>query len=222
MPDTPARFGEALRALRKVSLSDLVQAQAAAKKRNGGGIVISKSQLARYEGGALPPLRHAEHLDGLYQARGWLSLALRNLWGPRWDPWGTHDGPLARHHHLIWPARLEGHVWIRLKPRSDSVDAHHRVTLQWGAWCRDVDCALPAAGVVLVTGKAEDERSVTLNLSADREVFVLYGAGESFPPEDIVLNIEHGWKECQRNSRRSGEAGAVPGPASVPKREATP
>lgn len=195
MPDTPGRFGAALRALRRVSLNDLVRAQEEAKARSGLGIVISKSQLARYEGGALPPLRHAQHLDDLYQANGWVSLAMRSLWGPRWDPWNTHDGPLACHHPLIWPAELGTRVWIRLKPRSDSVGVDHRLTLEWGPWRCEVECVLPDTGVVLTTGKAREDRSVTLNLRADREVFVLHGAGESFPPEDIVMDIEHDWLE---------------------------
>jgi hypothetical protein len=156
---------------------------------------ISKSQLQRYErGDLLPPLAHAEHLDSLYDGQGWVDISLRSLWRTRWDPWGTTDRP-SRHHAVEWPAKLAGIVWLKVIPVQRGAESDHHIELVWGPWSQTIDIAIEARGAVLFTGKAEDEDGmpVTCNVSADRPVHLLHGAGDDFV-DDIALDVRSGWR----------------------------
>lgn len=150
-PSTPEEFGRGLRALRTVSLRTLAERQAPR-----GSLVLSKSQLDRYEKGLLPPLKYAQHLDDLYEARGWVIIALRGLWRSSWDPWGMESAANTVHADA-WPPQYSGMVWIKIKPLSENAGELHHFLLHWGIWSRCVkERPLGEAGLVLMTGKAKD------------------------------------------------------------------
>lgn len=193
IPSSSREFGAGLRSLRTVGLRRLASQQAAGPER----LVLSKSQLSRYEAGEqLPSLRYAQHLDDLYDAAGWVTMSLRTLWRPKWNPWAEEHGDPGRLHVGDWPAPYRGIVWIKVKPTPDNLGKRHRLTLDWGPWRQVVRCALVADGVVLMTGKAPDADGISkaCNLSADRPVFTLYGAGDALAGEK-VLDIRSGWSQ---------------------------
>jgi hypothetical protein len=205
---TPAELGAGMRRLRPASLADLVQAQvqwkAAAGCERGAMPVLSKSTLSRYENGTIPPLKHAEHLDKVYQSNGWVALSIRSLWRSTWDPWDDEaNGWGSQIHYGNWPAALKGQVWIKIRPQPAEADRKVKLRLKWGPWRRRVPLVLGLGGAVLTTGKAVDKSgvSVSLRLKASRPVFTLFGAGEDLDG-DIVLNIEDGWTEAERKRQR--------------------
>jgi transcriptional regulator with XRE-family HTH domain len=183
-------LGKQMKAIRgKTGLRKFEEAQDA----GSAGLVISRSQLSRYEQGkVLAPLKYAEHLDHLYDAGGWVDLSLKNLWRPRWNPWA--DEFPALHHYGLWPALHHGLVWVKVKPTAENIDCMHALTLEWGPWGHSVTAVLPAEGIVLVTGKAVDDEGTNsaLELVADRNVFALFGAGEDLDGE-ITIDIHRGW-----------------------------
>lgn len=183
-----ADFGRALRRFRGG-----VSVRALAKREcNQGKDGISVAQLYRYERGEfLPGLKHAKHLDILYDADGKVELYLANLWDPEWNP-DHHGRTKPEHNHYYrWPPEYSGLVWVHLKPAADSVNSHHKIRLQWGPWKMGTEIKIPADGAYLVTGKAADDsnQSVTLELNCDLHVFALFGAGiiknETAPKLDI-------------------------------------
>jgi hypothetical protein len=157
-------------------------------------LVISKSQLSRYEQGLLlPPLDYADHLDDLYAADGWVSMSLKALWRPRWTPW-VEEFP-AQFHHGGWPAEYHGSVWIKLLPIIENVGNVHTIDLEWGPWGRRVVEPLPRTGLILVTGKMRDADGIsrTCNLASDLHVYALFGAGEGLEGEEVRM-IHRGWE----------------------------
>lgn len=156
---------------------------------------LSHAQLARYEvGQLLPPLQYAQHLDRLYEAEGWIEMNLRSLWRPRWDPWGQEHGSVSRFHSNGWPAKYGGVVWVKLKPHAQTLDSPHGITLTWGPWVCEVHVEIQSQGVVLLTGKAIDLDGVsnTCNLTCDKPVFALFGAGGALDG-DVVIDIRDQW-----------------------------
>lgn len=190
IPSTVEEFGAGLRRLRQASVRELE-----ARQRRVGGLVLSKSSLQRYQDGRqLPKLEHADHLDDLYGAEGWVSTAIRSLHGAVWDPWAKEHGAASLHHAVTWPAWHHGLVWISLKPLPRNIGADHVITLTWGPWNAVVALALSAEGQTLVTGKSEDKsgHSVTLNLDSALPVFALHGAGTAPSPGNVV-DIRRRW-----------------------------
>jgi hypothetical protein len=183
-------FGLGLRALRSVGVRRL----AARQKPAPGALVLSKSQLDRYERGALPPLQYARHLDTLYEAEGWVEMSIRSLWRPRWNPWTDDHGTARRIHAGRWPAQYGGLVWIKVKPQPEWVSHEHVIELEWGPWQRRITCVLEADGAVLATGKATDDDGIsrTCNLTSEPALYALYGAGEYLSGE-TVLDVRRGW-----------------------------
>lgn len=190
IPSTVQEFGAVLKRLSPASVRELE-----ARQHRAGGLVLSKSSLQRYQDGSqLPKLEHADHLDDLYGAHGWVSTAIRSLHGAAWDPWAKEHGVASLHHAFTWPAWHHGLVWISLKPLPRNVSADHVITLTWGPWDAVVALTLPAEGQILVTGKSEDKsgHSVTLNLDSGPPVFALHGAGPAPSPGDVV-DIRRRW-----------------------------
>jgi hypothetical protein len=189
-PTTPEEFGRGLRELRTMGLRSF-----AARQDPSGKLVISKSQLDRYEKGQLPPLKYAKHLDELYLGRGWVEMTLHSLWRSTWDPWLAEHGVAKPFHFGRWPASYSGLVWIKIKPLPDNVDSLHHIEIWWGPWECDVRHSLPPEGVVLVTGKAETKGrpSVVCNVSCDKDVFVLFGLGWDLTDE-VVVDIRRRWR----------------------------
>lgn len=187
IPGSTAEFAAGLRALRVGSLRDLAS-------RQTGKLVISKSTLSRYEhGSSLPPLKHHVHLDALYGGSGWVSLAVRALRRGGWDPWADEDGFKARRHAGIWPAEYGGDVWMKIKPTPDGVERSHQLSLAWGPWRCQVACTPGPEGALLITAKAPDKSAVSLSLTCNREVFVLFGAGDRVEDERVVIDINSMW-----------------------------
>jgi hypothetical protein len=154
--------------------------------------------LGRYENGeSLPPLDEAYQLDEAYGAGGWLMYALAHLWQRKWNPWAD-EWPSMTHAHR-WPPQYEGAVWIDLRPSSGNVGEVHHLHLRWGPWERFVDVALPEAGIVLMTGKAQDDDGIarTLNLDVDRRLYVLWGAGDVDLTDPRALDIRTGWTRVE-------------------------
>lgn len=170
------------------------------RKPNDGAyvynVVLARSTLSRYERGALPPLELAQHLDQLYEADGWIDLGLRTLWRPKWHPWLMPEAYPQAQHFIKWAAGYSGPVWVKVVPAAGNDGQDHRVTLRWGPWVQMAEVTLPENGLVLVTGKAADDdgHAVTLNLTCDKVVHVLSGAGQDLDGE-IVLGISDGWNQ---------------------------
>lgn len=199
VPQTSQELGEGMRALRSVGLRSLERNQHPGKTGIYGytyRVRVSRSALSRYEGGVLPPLHLAAHLDQLYSADGWIDLGMRSLWRPHWDPWEQSDAWPQRMHFTRWPSRYSGLVWMKVVPASRSVDEDHTVILDWGPWHREVRLAhLSARGTLLITGKALDPDGIsrTLNFACDKQVHVLFGAGDEGVDTEDVLDIRDGW-----------------------------
>lgn len=186
-----SKFGVGLRAWRTSSLRDLEAKQ----HTSGFGYVLSKSQLHRYEiGETLPNLNVAQHLDRLYDADGWVEMALRSLWRPAWTPWRDEHRPPRRLHAGSWPAGYGGPVWVKVLPHPETLRCEHVIVLEWGPWKREVRWTPDDIGLVLVTGKAPDADGVsrTCNVSVNYPVFVLFGAGDELSGE-VVRDIRSGW-----------------------------
>lgn len=167
----------------------------AARQAGSASPVISRSQLSRYEHANLPPLKHADHLDRLYEGGGWIAMSIKSLWRSRWDPWsGDSEEWAGKNHFGRWPADYAGMVWIKIKPKPTEVDTTVEVDLEWGPWGKTISICLPKDGVTLATGKARDIDGVsrTCNVRVNRHVFTLFGAGEDLGDEN-VLDIRQGW-----------------------------
>ena len=194
LPASWRELGEGLARLRgDRSVRVLAEAQDASRFPYS----ISPSQLHRYETTGRPiPLKHATHLDTLYEGRGWLEMAIRTLWRSDWDPWALDNALLARRHSAGWPAEFSGTVWFKIRPAAESIDTIHHIDFEWSAWRRSVDLAIPQAGALISTGKMVDidGLSRTCNITADRRVFLLYGAGEDFDDEAVTIDIRRGWR----------------------------
>ena len=192
LPSTAFEFGAGLRALRSVSLRDLEARQ----PQGRGALVLSKSQLQRYETGQLlPPLSYTDHLDGLYDANGWVKLSLSALYAVTWNPWAEGGALAATAHAHEWPAPYRGPVWIVIKPLPENAGNAHTVTLDWGAWSAGLTLAVGTKGLTLTTGKSLDRSgvAVTFNLESDLPVFTLFGAGA--PPSGYpVTRIHRRWR----------------------------
>lgn len=187
-------FAQALRRLRRVGLRTLVARQ----EEDPGAfeIVLSRTQLSRYETGQLlPPVRHARHLDRLYEADGWLEMRLQNLWRPDWDPWTESDLVPQTYHAVEWPWRYAGLVWIKLIPARVG-ESVRTIELQWGHWVFRRELELARDGLVLTTGKARDVDgiSVICNIASEEPVFVLHGTGTDLSGEK-VLDIRQMWSK---------------------------
>jgi hypothetical protein len=200
-PTTAIELGVGLRELRRpTSLRRL-----ASRQRSGPGLLmLSKSQLDRYEKGEVqpaPPLEYAEHLDALYGGGGWVELSIRNLWRPRWNPWLQEHGVAARIHAGRWPAQFGGLVWIKVKPLPECANEMHRMFLEWGPWGRSIETNIAADGVVLATGKGRDPDGISriCNLTVDHDVFALYGSGESLDDESVI-DIRRGWAKVNEDA----------------------
>jgi hypothetical protein len=74
---------------------------------------------------------------------------------------------------------------------------------------REVVISPPASGMLLFTGKAADADGIprTCNVSVDRQVYLLHGAGDDFDDE-ITLDLRRGWRVAP------GETGDSPAPGS--------
>jgi transcriptional regulator with XRE-family HTH domain len=187
LPASPQELGAALRTMRGVSLDNLL---------SGTSVPVSKSQLGRYERGvSLPPLKLARDLDRLYEAEGWIEVAVRSLWRRKWDPWRRGEVIPKRIHALQWPAAYEGIIWLKIIPTPAEVGRRHDIGLAWGPWRYDSHIYLDAAGVLLVTGKARDDdgATVVMNLDTDPGTFLLHGAGEDFSGERVI-DIRQAWR----------------------------
>jgi transcriptional regulator with XRE-family HTH domain len=194
-PRSRVELGQALRALRTVGLRGLEEIQ----ERTGAQVVLSRAQLSRYERGeCLPPLQYAEHLDGLYDGRGWVEIAIRSLWRSKWDPWSKEHGSAGRFSVIAWPAEYAGIVWIKLKPEPESAGNQFAVKIDWGPWVREVCCRIDEHGIVLMTGKAADVNrvAVSMNIAADKPLYTLNGVGGNLP-DDEVIDIQRGWAQIE-------------------------
>lgn len=157
------------------------------KAQAGSRVILSKSSLARYEAGQLPPLRYATHLSELYGGAGWLEVAVRGLWMSDWNPWATEDP--AKVHLFAWPAAYAGLVWIYLRPGPHNVAAPHNFRLHWGPWRCEQHLILPEEGVVLITGKHKDEGApVSCMTSSDHSFHLLHGVGGGGPKSSIDIS----------------------------------
>jgi hypothetical protein len=191
LPETRQELGAAMSRLRGRRLT-LRQLAAHLNETVPGG--VSRTTLWRYEKGeALPPLDIASQLDDAYGAGGWLMYALAHFWQRGWDPWA--DGWPATTHAHRWPAPYGGAVWMDLRPSPHDVGQVHQIRLAWGPWERFVEVPIPAEGKVLLTGKAADDDGVarTLNLDSDRQIYVLWGAGDLDLNDRRILDIRRGW-----------------------------
>lgn len=158
---------------------------------------FSRSQLSAYETGQrLPALEHADALDALYEACGWIALSIRSLRRGSWDPWRTERSASGMH-AFAWHASYEGMVWIKVKPTEDNHSLPHQLTSEWGPWRRVDRLVLSAGGLVLLTGKAADDDGIakTYNLDADPEVFALSGFG-ALPDHENVVDVRRGWERA--------------------------
>lgn len=199
LPRTGKELGLAMRSHRNVGLRIFEKRQEELLRKPGSQgyeyrCVLSRSRLSRFENGSLPPLELADHLDQLYEAEGWLKLALSSLWRSAWRPWETSsEWPLTMH-FASWPANFSGLVWAKVVPCPDERGELHQLHINWGPWVRKVEVVLHQAGVVLVTGKARDLDGVsrTLNLTCNKKVHVLFGCGEDLEGEELV-DIRQGW-----------------------------
>ncbi|MAU84032.1 MAG: hypothetical protein CME34_19610 [Gordonia sp.] len=206
-----AEFGDGLRALRgQRGLRRLAREQ---DQADNAQFHISHAQLSRYERGeVLPPLSIAEHLDWLYEGDGWVSTNIRQLWRRTWNPWSIHSAGPTRMHSAMWPAPFAGIVWLKIQPTADAVGTEHRFALEWGPWMRAIDVVVPRNGALLFTGKAKDADGIprTLNLTCDKRVFLLHGAGDEFEDEEVVVDLRRGWRIAP------GEIGDTTAPRSQP------
>lgn len=86
-------------------------------------------------------------------------------------------------------------MWIALKPLPGHADTQHALALTSGPWRLALSPLIPASGIVLMTGKAEDSsgEAATLNLDSTLPVFCLRGAGA--PPNSVaVIDIRRRWQ----------------------------
>lgn len=196
-PESWEEFGAALKTLRGSRSLRLLAAAQEDTERFDVRQVRSKTYLHRLEKGeARVSIELAEHIDLLYDGRGWLSLAARSLWRSVWDPWSSENAALATVHAMGWPAPMSGAVWIKIHTAAQTFDAHHTIDLEWGPWMRRVETPVSAAGVVLLTGKMRDADGIsrTCNLTCDKRVFALFGAGSELTGESHVIDIRRGWR----------------------------
>ena len=200
LPRTPEELGARLRRLRgRRSLRSLVDVQNTDPRFS---MTLTKSQFQRYESGeTLPPLQYAEDLDRLYDAAGWVDVALRSLWRSRWDPWAFDNAGPSRFHAALWPPQLAGTVWLKVKPTAQDADTVHLIEIEWGSWMRTVETLITAQGVLLITGKAANEDGIahTCNIAIDKRVFVLHGAGNDFD-EEVTVDIHRNWRPMPREN----------------------
>ena len=119
---------------------------------------VSRSSLSRYENSAPMPVKTAEHLDEVLNAKGWLFASVSRLRESGWTPWTGESSACTFEHR--WPAPYSGPVWIHLVPEPGNVGRRHTVVLLWGPWRRDLTATLVARGLVLVTGKSPDKSGV--------------------------------------------------------------
>ncbi|MBE7194125.1 MAG: hypothetical protein INR66_16780 [Gordonia polyisoprenivorans] len=195
LPSTWVEFGKALTRFR----GDLSYRALAARQdddRTRFRYALSSSQLQRYESGRPVLLKHAMHLDNLYDGRGWIEMAVRTLWRSDWDPWALDNALLARRHSTGWPAEFSGTVWVKIRPAVQSIDTLHHIDFEWSAWRRSVEIVIPKNGVLISTGKMVDRDGLsrTCNVDADKRIFLLYGAGEDFDDEAVIVDIRRGWR----------------------------
>lgn len=117
------------------------------------------------------------------------------MWRGDWRPWSTEGEWPSSIHSVAWPAALSGVVWLKVQPLAEHVDADHHLQLEWGPWIRRVETHISENGVLIFTGKAADADGIsrTLNLTCNKRVFLLYGAGDGFDDEDRVIDIRRGW-----------------------------
>lgn len=157
---------------------------------------FSRSQLSAYETGQrLPAVAHADALDALYEASGWIALSIQSLRRGAWDPWRA-ERSASRSHAFAWHASYEGIVWITVKPTEDNHSVAHQLISEWGPWRRVDRLVVPASGIVLLTGKAADDDGIakTYNLDADPGVFALAGFGDLLDAENVI-DVRRGWKQ---------------------------
>jgi hypothetical protein len=84
---------------------------------------------------------------------------------------------------------------MKVRPTRENINSLHTLTFEWGPWGHGLQQRLPAAGLLVTTGKSVNRDGVSrdLNLTCDRPVYVLFGAGEDFSGESVV-DIRRGWE----------------------------
>lgn len=124
-------------------------------------------------------------------------MSIRSLWRPKWNPWLKDHGTARRVHAGRWPAQYDGQVWIKVKPRPETVGQVHEIALEWGPWARQVKVVLDEVGVVLTTAKAKDLDGIsrTCNVTTEPQAYVLYGAGEALAGE-LVVDSRRDWSKA--------------------------
>lgn len=195
VPSTWQELGAGMAALRgTLSYRDLEAMQV----RGPGALVLTDSSLHRYESGAThPPLKYAEHLDGLYAANRWIALGIGSLWRAAWRPWSrAKAAPPAPFHVHSWPAGYSGWVWVKVVASRREIGMPHELRLSWGDWRFRAELALGTNGVLFKTGKARDSDGVAVSchLESSRPVFALFGAGEVVTAD--ALDIRSKWSRA--------------------------
>ncbi|MCG5432944.1 hypothetical protein LV457_11695 [Mycobacterium sp. MYCO198283] len=99
---------------------------------------------------------------------------------------------------------------MKVKPTAEHIDEVHHVDIEWGPWIRSVDAPIPEKGLLLFTGKAADDDGIprTCNLTFDKRVFVLHGAGDDFGGEAII-DMRRGWRVAPGETGSSRLPGAL-------------
>jgi hypothetical protein len=149
-------------------------------------------------------VRHAAAFDRLYGAGGWVEMGLYSLHRNRWDPW-AQESESHQTHHMVWPARYQGDVWVKIKPLPEHIDEDHCITVLWGTHRAAQDYRVPAEGLVLVTGGGPhhiDEGVHRFILNSDLPVHALFGAWD-LPEEGRACNIDRALKQRPRARRPS-------------------
>ena len=188
---TPEELGEGLRSLRSQSLRDLVQSQPI----GAGRLILSKSQLSRYETGqTTPPAKLADHLDRLYGGTGWVSRSIEAMHRQRAHP-SERRVVASRTHTHLWPASFSGDVWVHLRFEDGGSFSTLEIRLDWGPWTQlwQADAALKS--LRLVTGKSVDASGVAapINVQTNFPVAAAFGCGEQ-RQGGTVRDIRLGWK----------------------------
>jgi hypothetical protein len=188
---TPEGLGEGLRRLRSQSLRDLVQSQPIGP----GRLILSKSQLSRYETGqTTPPAKLADHLDRLYGGTGWVARSIEAMHRQRARP-PEHRLVERRTHTHLWPASFSGDVWVDLRFEAGGTPRTLEIRLDWGPWTQLLQEDPTLKSLRLVTGKSADASGVAapINVQTNLPVAAAFGCGEQ-RQGGTVRDIRLGWE----------------------------